>query len=142
MSSKKEIHVLLHISCCDAVCLITQFVNTAFLILLQRDDLLGFRAIQLPTSTECLQLGKTREIPVRLCSQKYKAGLSTSESRFMPCYWRIFHVNPLSPVVLTIHQQCNLLLHTMEKLFIKCGSASFKQHLALILKTRVHVLVI
>lgn len=57
MSSKKEIHVL-HISCCDAVCLITHLVNIAFLILLQKDDLLGFRAIQLLTSTEHRQARK------------------------------------------------------------------------------------
>lgn len=69
MSSKKEIHVLLHISCCDAVCLILHLVNPAFLILLQRDNLLGFRAIQLPTSSECLLLGKARGIPVRLFSE-------------------------------------------------------------------------
>lgn len=135
MSSKKEIHVL-HISCCDAVCLITHLVNTVFLISLQKDDLLRFRAIQLPTSTECLQLGKTRGMPLRLCSQKYKADLSTPESRFMPCYCSIFHVNPLSRfIVLTVLQQCNLLLHTMEKLLIKCVSVSFKQHLECILKT-------
>lgn len=126
MSSKKEIHVL-HVSCCDGVCLITHLVNTAFLISLEKDNLMGFKAIQLPTSTECLQPGKTRGILVRLCSQKNKADLSTPESRFMPCYWKIFHVNPISPdIVLTILYQCNLILHTMEKLFIKCGSASFK----------------
>lgn len=137
MSSKKEIHVL-HVSCCDDVCLITHLVNTAFLISLEKDDLLGFRVIKLPTSTECLQPGKTRGISVRLCSQKNKAALSTPESRFMPCYWRVFHVKPLSPdTVLTILQQCNLMLHTMEKLFIKCSQASFKQHLAFILTTHI-----
>lgn len=53
MSSKKEIYVL-RVSCCDVVCLITYFVSNAFFILLQREDLLAFRDIQIPTGSECL----------------------------------------------------------------------------------------
>lgn len=55
MSSKKKKKIyILHVSWCNVVHLITYFVHSTYFIFLQREDLLGFRDIQLPNGSERL----------------------------------------------------------------------------------------
>lgn len=53
LPKKKKIYIL-HVSWCNVVHLITYFVHSTYFIFLQREDLLGFRDIQLPNGSERL----------------------------------------------------------------------------------------